>query len=322
MAAAATPTVLALLGPTGAGKSQFAMQLARELPIEIVSVDSAQLYRGMDIGTAKPTPEEQQAVRHHLIDLREPEERYSAGEFRRDCLAAIHDIAARGHVPVLVGGTMLYFRAMFRGIAELPPADPALRGTLDARAAVEGWPALHAELAVRDPDSAARIHANDAQRIQRSLELLILGGRSVGEAWRATAPPIQRIDWRVVVLEPADRAALHARLAARLDAMLEAGFVGEVRRLLARGTLDADTPAMRAVGYRQLLAFCDGRETLPMARDKALYATRQLAKRQLTWLRSGTLLPPGIQALKIDPLHPDSPERFSAVALQSLARPC
>jgi tRNA dimethylallyltransferase len=320
MAAPGTPTVLALVGPTGTGKSALAMRLARELPIEIVSVDSAQVYRGMDIGTAKPTPAEQVAVRHHLIDLREPEQQYSAGEFRRDCLAAIRDIAARGRVPVLVGGTMLYFRAVFRGIAELPPADPALRAALDARAAIEGWPALHAELTRRDPEAAARIHANDAQRIQRALELLAQGGLgSVSDAWRAGAMPAAAINWRVVVLEPADRTALHEHLAVRLDAMLAVGFVEEVRRLLARGTLDPDSPAMRAVGYRQLLAFCDGRETFPVARDKALYATRQLAKRQLTWLRSDGLLPPGTQPLKFDSLHPETAERFLAATLQSLA---
>jgi len=315
-----TPTVLALLGPTGTGKSALALRLARELPIEIVSVDSAQVYRGMDIGTAKPTPAEQAAVRHHLIDLRDPEQQYSAGEFRRDCLDAIRDIASRGRLPVLVGGTMLYFRALFRGIAELPPADPALRAALDARAAVEGWPALHAELARLDPEAGARIHANDAQRVQRALELLAQGGRrSVSDAWRDGAVPGAAIDWRIVRLEPADRAMLHERLAARLDAMLAAGFVEELRGLLSRGTLDAQSPSLRAVGYRQLLAFCDGRESFPVARDKALYATRQLAKRQLTWLRSDSLLPPGIAALKFDPQHPETAERFLAASLQSLA---
>jgi len=314
------PTVLALLGPTGSGKSALAMQLAQQHALEIVSVDSAQVYRGMDIGTAKPTSAEQAAVRHHLIDLREPEAQYSAGEFRRDCLAAIRDITARGRVPVLVGGTMLYYRAVFRGIAELPPADPALRASLEARAAAEGWPALHAQLARRDPQAATRIHANDAQRIQRALELLAAGGSgSLSDAWRVGAVPHEDIDWRVVILEPADRTALHERLAARLQAMVAAGFVEEIRRLQARGTLDADSPSMRAVGYRQLLAFCDGRETFPVACDKALYATRQLAKRQLTWLRSDSLLPPGVSALKFDPLDPRTAERFLAATLQSLA---
>jgi tRNA dimethylallyltransferase len=318
--AAGRPVVLALLGPTGSGKSALALQLAERAPIEIVSVDSAQVYRGMDIGTAKPSAAEQAAVRHHLIDLREPEAVYSAGEFRRDALAAIADIHSRGRIPVLVGGTMLYFRALFRGIAELPPADPALRSALDARAAVEGWPALHAELAVRDPAAGARIHPHDAQRIQRALELLAQGVGSLDAAWRAEATDAaQAIDWRVFVLEPADRAALHQRLADRLEAMHALGFVEEVRRLAARGSLTADSPSMRAVGYRQLLAYCEGLESLESARDKALFATRQLAKRQLTWLRSDGLLPPDAPVMRIDPLIDGAAERFMNAALQSIA---
>lgn len=321
MGATKAPVVLALLGPTGSGKSALAMQLAERLPIELVSVDSAQVYRGMDIGTAKPNAQEQALVRHHLIDLREPEATYSAGEFRRDALAAIADIQARGRLPVLVGGTMLYFRALFQGIAELPPADPALRAALDARALVEGWPALHAELAARDPRAGARIHPNDAQRIQRALELLEQGAASLDDAWQAgaVATPAPAIDWRITVLEAADRTALHARLARRLDAMLEAGFVEEVRRLLARGRLDADSPSMRAVGYRQLLAFCEGRERLAEARDKALYATRQLAKRQLTWLRSPGLLPWEGSVSRFDAFTPGLAEQYMNAALQSIA---
>jgi len=265
--------------------------------------------------------QEQAAVPHHLIDLREPEETYSAGEFRRDALAAIADVHARGRLPVLVGGTMLYFRALFRGIAELPPADPALRAVLDARAAVEGWPALHAELAARDPRAGARIHPNDAQRIQRALELLSQGAASLDEAWEsgaaaATAPDI---DWRVSLLDVTDRAALHERLARRLDAMLQQGFVEEVQRLLASGTLDADSPSMRAVGYRQLLAFCEGRESLAEARDKALFATRQLAKRQLTWLRSPGLLPAEGSVSRFDAFAPSLAEQYLNAALQSIA---
>ncbi|MEN9705393.1 MAG: hypothetical protein RLZZ393_1272, partial [Pseudomonadota bacterium] len=290
----ARPVVLALLGPTGSGKSALAMRIAERSPVELVSVDSAQVYRGMDIGTAKPSAAEQAAVRHHLIDLREPEDSYSAGEFLRDARAAIADILARGRVPLLVGGTMLYFRALFRGIAELPPADLALRAALDARAVAEGWPALHAELAARDPAAAARIHPNDAQRIQRALELLALGVGTLDAAWQASSlPAASDFDWRIACLEPADRKALHQRLADRLEAMLALGFVDEVRELVARGTLDAESPSLRAVGYRQLLAFCEGRDSLEGARDKALFATRQLAKRQLTWLRSAGLLPDG-----------------------------
>lgn len=315
----ARPVVLALLGPTGSGKSALAMRIAERSPVELVSVDSAQVYRGMDIGTAKPSAAEQAAVRHHLIDLREPEDSYSAGEFLRDARAAIADILARGRVPLLVGGTMLYFRALFRGIAELPPADLALRAALDARAVAEGWPALHAELAARDPAAAARIHPNDAQRIQRALELLALGVGTLDAAWQASSlPAASDFDWRIACLEPADRKALHQRLADRLEAMLALGFVDEVRELVARGTLDAESPSLRAVGYRQLLAFCEGRDSLEGARDKALFATRQLAKRQLTWLRSAGLLPDGVAATRIDPLREDEAERFVNTTLQAI----
>jgi tRNA dimethylallyltransferase len=309
---------LAILGPTGAGKSDYALQLAQAVPIEIISVDSAQVYRGMDIGTAKPTLAQRAAVPHHLIDIREPTEVYSAGEFRRDALACIEDISGRGRLPVLVGGTMLYFRALFRGIAELPGADAAVRAQIDARAAAEGWPALHAQLAHLDPAAAARIHANDAQRIQRALEVHALGGRSLSELWQAghEAMPAP-LAWGICILEPGSRALLHESLALRLDAMLAQGFVAEVQQLLARGSLTADSPALRAVGYRQLSVFCDGSETLEIARGKALAATRQLAKRQLTWLRSSSFLPPGAEVLRFDPQAAHSLELFRAVALQT-----
>lgn len=315
------PVALAVLGPTGSGKSALAMQLAARQPVELISIDSAQVYRGMDIGTAKPSAAEQAAIRHHLIDLREPEETYSAGECRRDALAAIADVAARGRLPVLVGGTMLYFRALFRGMAELPGADPSLRSALDARAAIEGWPALHAELATRDPAAAQRIHPNDAQRIQRALELLSAGVGSLDEAWQAGAPDVDgadAVDWRVVVLEPSDRAVLHQRLADRFEAMLALGFVDEVRRLAARGTLTADSPSMRAVGYRQLLAYCEGTDSLDAARDKALAATRQLAKRQLTWLRSEGLFPHGARVHRLDPFDSAAAEQFMNVGRHEL----
>lgn len=297
--AGALPAGIAILGPTGSGKSALAMQLAAQLPAEIISVDSAQVYRGMDIGTAKPTPEERAAVPHHLIDIREPEQVYSAGEFRADCVAAIDAIAARGRVPLLVGGTMLYYRALFAGLAELPTADEAVRAGIDERAAREGWPALHAELAVRDPAGAARIHPNDAQRIQRALEVLALSGRPLDAHW-ADEQKLDFSAWQIVILEPADRAQLHARLAARLDAMLAAGFVEEVRHLVARGTLIEDSPSMRLVGYRQLLEYVWGRQSLSESTARALAATRQLAKRQLTWLRSGKLLPNGASVLRVD----------------------
>jgi tRNA dimethylallyltransferase len=316
--ACALPAGIAILGPTGSGKSALAMQLAGALPVEIISVDSAQVYRGLDIGTAKPTPAERTAVPHHLVDIREPEQVYSAGEFRTDCLAAVRDIAARGRLPLLVGGTMLYYHALFAGLADLPVADGALRAALDARAARAGWPALHAELAARDPAGAARIHPNDAQRIQRALEVLELSGRPLDAHWTGEGAPDLRA-WHVVMLEPADRAALHAALARRLDAMIAAGFAEEVRRLWERGTLDERSPALRLVGYRQLLEYVRGRESLSTATAKAQAATRQLAKRQLTWLRSGKLLPNGASVLHADPFDIPEITRISRALIE--ARP-
>jgi tRNA dimethylallyltransferase len=311
---------LVVLGPTGSGKSALAMAVAQHLPlpVELVSVDSAQVYRGMDIGTAKPSAAEQAALPHHLIDLRDPEQAYSAGEFRRDCLAAIAEICGRGAMPLLVGGTMLYFRALFHGIANLPQADAALRASLDARAVRAGWPALHAELAQLDPLSAARIHANDAQRIQRALEVQALAGRPLSQLWQDAAQDQPDIDWAVAALEPGDRAVLHAQLAGRFDAMLAAGLVQEVHDLLRRPGLHADSPALRAVGYRQLLGHCLGQLTLAEAREQAIAATRQLAKRQLTWLRSGSVATPGLAPLKFDPQDPKTMERFRDATLQWL----
>lgn len=311
---------LVVLGPTGSGKSALALAAAQQLPlpVELISVDSAQVYRGMDIGTAKPTVAEQAALPHHLIDLRDPEQAYSAGEFRRDCLAAIAQVCARGALPLLVGGTMLYFRALFHGIASLPQADAALRASLDARAAQEGWPALHAELARLDPQSAARIHSNDAQRIQRALEVQRLAGRPLSQLWQDAAHDQPQIDWAVAALEPTDRSRLHAQLARRFDAMLAAGLVSEVGDLLRRPGLQADSPALRAVGYRQLLAHCLGQAPLAEAREQAVAATRQLAKRQLTWLRSGTVTATGTTPLKFDPQDPKTSERFREATLQWL----
>jgi tRNA dimethylallyltransferase len=303
---------VAILGATGTGKSALAMQLAQRLPVEIISVDSAQVYRGLDIGTAKPSATERSTVPHHLIDIREPEQVYSAGEFRADCSALLRDIATRGRVPVLVGGTMLYYRALFRGMADLPAANPALRSELDRRAALEGWPALHAELASRDPASAARIHPHDAQRIQRALEVLVTSGRSLGHHWERDAPQMQPVRWQIAILDPGSREDLHARLARRLEQMMDAGFVGEVRQLLDRGTLDVSSPVMRLVGYRQLAGYCRGEQTLAEATKLALYATRQLAKRQMTWLRSPGLLPPAAQVIRA--------EAFSAVHTEQLLR--
>lgn len=319
-AAGALPAGIAILGPTGSGKSALAMELAAQMPAEIISVDSAQVYRGLDVGTAKPSATERAAVAHHLIDIRDPEQVYSAGEFRDDCLAAIRDVASRGRLPLLVGGTMLYYRALFAGLAELPTADAKVRAAIDARAAREGWPALHAELAARDPAGAARIHPNDAQRIQRALEVLTVSGRPLDAHW-ADAHELDFSAWHIVMLEPADRAVLHARLAARLDAMLAAGFVDEVRGLLARGTLDERSPSMRLVGYRQLLEYVRGRESLSEASDKALAATRQLAKRQLTWMRSTKLLPNSAKVLRADPSDIPEITGISRLLIEEAPRP-
>ena len=276
---------LCLAGPTASGKSAAAMAIAASLgrsrAVEIVSVDSALVYRGMDIGTAKPSRVDLATVPHHLIDIVDPGDRYSAARFVADANTAIAAIRGRGALPLLVGGTMLYFKALFDGLDAMPPADSALRAELEARAAREGWPALHAELAVIDPASAARLAPRDGQRIQRALEVHRLTGRSLS-SWHTAAdghqPPL-------IALEPLDRAWLHARIAARFEAMLAAGFVDEVRALRARGDLRFDLPSMRAVGYRQAwTALDDDRlHTLPAT---AIAATRQLAKRQMTWLRS------------------------------------
>jgi tRNA dimethylallyltransferase len=260
-------------------------------------------------------------VPHHLIDIREPEQVYSAGEFRADCLELMQQITARGCVPLLVGGTMLYFRALFQGIAALPTADQSLRAAIDARASMIGWPALHAELAARDPESAARIHVNDAQRIQRALEVLDLSGRTLQEHWSNCVQPSSICDWKICVLEPADRTLLHAALAARLDAMLLAGFPEEVSQLLARGTLMESSPALRLVGYRQLIGYCRGLETLELAAERALYATRQLAKRQLTWLRSDKFLPQKSCTMRGDPFDVPAMEQMFRLLIQAIRPP-
>ncbi|WP_119154693.1 tRNA (adenosine(37)-N6)-dimethylallyltransferase MiaA [Caldimonas tepidiphila] len=293
-----TPHWIGLAGPTASGKTAAALALARELPVEIVSVDSALVYRGMDIGTAKPTPEERAAAPHHLIDLIEPSAAYSAAQFVADVTRLIGEIATRGRLPLLVGGTMLYFKALLDGLDALPAADPAVRAALEREAAARGWPALHAELARVDPAAAARLAPNDAQRIQRALEVWRVSGRPLssfhsdrfGQAPRAHPQAV------IVSLEPAERGWLHARINQRFAQMLDAGLVDEVRRLRARGDLHAELPSMRAVGYRQAWEALDaaqaaGRDTLDATQRALLHergsaATRQLAKRQLTWLRS------------------------------------
>ncbi len=286
----ARPRAIALMGPTASGKSAYAIELAQRLGGEIVSVDSALVYRGLDIGAAKPTRAEQVQVPHHLIDLREPWQPYSAAEFAVDAKRAIDGIVARGRLPILAGGTGLYFRALLHGLSDMPAADPALRAVLAAEAGARGWAALHAELAQVDPEAAVRIHATDAQRIQRALEVYRLSGRSISEWQRSACGSRLPVCTLTLVLAPPQRADLHARIEARFDAMLAAGFLDEVRALRALPELVAhpqplDLPALRAVGYRQAWEYLDGASTAGEFRERAIAATRQLAKRQFTWLR-------------------------------------
>jgi tRNA dimethylallyltransferase len=278
--------VLILTGPTGSGKSDWAVALAEAAPVEIISVDSAQVYRSLDIGTAKPERSLRERIPHHLVDICDPAERYSAGRFVTDALAQMRAIRARGRVPLLVGGTMLYLRALRQGLAPLPQASGELRARLDARAGREGWPALHAELARIDPQAAARIQPADSQRIQRALEVAYTAGQPISQLQRATVSPLSGWAVHYWMLHPADRPALHQRLESRFAAMMAAGFLDEVRQLRDRGDLTADLPAMRAVGYRQLWSYLAGELPLAQARERAVSATRQLAKRQLTWMRS------------------------------------
>jgi tRNA dimethylallyltransferase len=281
---ATLPEAVLLAGPTCAGKSALALELAERFPVEIVSVDSAQVYRGMDIGTSKPAAAVLARVPHHLVDICDPAERYNAGRFRRDALELIPAIRARGRVPLLVGGTMLYFRALTRGIAPLPEADAELRARIDDRARRIGWPALHAELAARDPEAAARIRPADGQRIQRAIEVLELTGERLSELQRHAEPP--PFATAAFALLPRDRAQLYARIDQRFLEMMADGFLDEVRALRARDDLDPDLPSLRSVGYRQLWAHLDGTCALPEAVAAGQRATRNLAKRQLTWLRS------------------------------------
>jgi tRNA dimethylallyltransferase len=298
-ATAGAPLALVLTGPTGSGKSEWALQLAGELPVEIISVDSAQVYRGMDIGTAKPSPAVRERVPHHLIDIRDPSERYSAGEFARDARGLIGAIHARGRLPLLVGGTQLYLRALLRGMAELPAASAEVRLQIETQAATKGWAALHAELAQVDPRAAAKIHPNDPQRIQRALEVYRLSGRSISEWQAQTTMPSDAVRWLQFALVPGDREGLARTLAARFESMLRSGLLTEVQALRQRGDLHAELPSIRSVGYRQLWAHCAGDLGLAEAVEQAVAATRQLAKRQLTWLRSESayqVLDPGDSA--------------------------
>ncbi|HSV55134.1 MAG TPA: tRNA (adenosine(37)-N6)-dimethylallyltransferase MiaA [Burkholderiaceae bacterium] len=284
---AALPRYIALAGPTASGKTAAALAIAERHGVEIVSVDSALVYRGMDIGTAKPTREERGQVPHHLLDIRDPLQAYSAAEFVADAQALIRDIAARGKLPLLVGGTMLYFKALFDGLDAMPAADPAVRAELEAEAAREGWPAMHRQLAAVDPVAAARLQPADAQRIQRALEVFRVSGRPLS-SFHTVKPAAGRAPGlaALISLEPTDRAWLHQRIAQRFDAMLAGGFLDEVLALRARGDLSPELPSMRCVGYRQAWEALEGNWPLRDLRDRGIFATRQLAKRQLTWLRS------------------------------------
>ena len=301
---------LAIAGPTASGKTGLALAIAAHLQprggAEIISVDSALVYKGMDIGTAKPIPEELAAVTHHLIDIRDPLTAYSAAEFARDALACVNDISSRGKIPLLVGGTMLYFKALFEGLNDMPSANPNIRASIQAEAEALGWPAMHAKLLEVDPTSAARLAPADSQRISRALEVFRISGQPMSSfqknietphAMKALSETSDSLDQAgalnfhnvpMLSLEPDNRAWLHQRIEQRFDDMLQHGFLDEVRNLRARGDLSIDLPSMRCVGYRQAWEALDG--TLPMAelRDRGVFATRQLAKRQLTWLRSMT----------------------------------
>jgi len=279
------PHAVFLMGPTASGKTEVAAALVERLPFEIISVDSALVYRGMDIGTAKPDARQLRAAPHRLIDIRDPSEPYSAAEFRRDALREMAEITAAGRVPLLVGGTMLYFRALERGLTELPPADPEVRTGLERELRVHGLAALYQRLQQVDPAAAARIHANDPQRIQRALEVFELTGQPLSDFHgRGRAQPLP-YQLTKIILAPADRGRMQERIARRFHAMLEAGLVDEVRALVGRGDLDAELPAMRAVGYRQVRAWLDGECEYEEMVNQAIVATRQYARRQLTWLR-------------------------------------
>jgi len=289
--------LLSIAGPTGSGKTHLAMLLAeaaqaRNITVELISMDSALVYRGMDIGSAKPTLAERAAVKHYLIDILDPTEAYSAARFASDTTRLVTEIRQRGNVPVIVGGTMLYWRAFAYGLSSLPPADPVIRARLDAQGKALGWPAMHAELMERDPITAARLEPNDSQRIQRALEVVQSTGKPMS-AWLAESPSEDGRagslipSWlRLVSLEPGERAQLHQNLESRFDGMLKAGLIEEVRLLRTHSGVHADLPAMRAVGYRQVWEFLEGQINAEQMRYKALAATRQLGKRQLTWLRA------------------------------------
>ncbi|OON60695.1 tRNA (adenosine(37)-N6)-dimethylallyltransferase MiaA [Massilia sp. KIM] len=303
MAEAKKPVAVAIMGPTASGKTAAALAIARERPVEIISVDSALVYREMDIGTAKPSAEELASAPHHLIDIIDPLDAYSVAQFREDAIRLVGEIAARGRLPLLVGGTMMYFKGLTEGLDDLPTADAAVRAAIDAEAARIGWPGMHARLRELDPVTAERLAPNDAQRINRALEIIELSGKPMSELLARRARPELPFELLSFALEPSDRAVLHQRIALRFDQMLgthdDSGLVAEVARLRARGDLHPQLPSMRCVGYRQAWEYLDGRIDRAGLRETGIVATRQLAKRQLTWLRS---MP---ERIVIDCLGPD-----------------
>lgn len=280
------PALLCIAGPTASGKSAIARAIAQKWPCEIINVDSATIYRGMDIGTAKPSRAERATIDHHLLDILDPLASYSAAAFRRDALCCVKAIRARGRLPVLVGGTMLYFKALRDGLNDLPTADPEIRKELELCAAGVGWPAMHEALRLIDPATAARLSPNDSQRIQRALEIWHITGKTMSELLSAPEQTDKPLATVTLSLEPTERSHLHQRIAMRFDQMLEEGLVEEVKALRARGDLHTDLPSIRCVGYRQIWSMLAGEVTPALAREQAIAATRQLAKRQLTWLRS------------------------------------
>ena len=299
------------MGPTASGKTDVAISLCKRFPLDIISVDSALVYRGMDIGTAKPDAATLRRTPHRLIDIRDPEETYSAGDFVRDARAEMDTIFALKRMPLLVGGTMMYFRALTEGIAELPAADPEIRATLDAEALKTGWAALHARLGEVDPDAAKRIEPQDRQRIQRALEVYLASGKPLTQ-WqqKAGGATVEDLRFVKIALQPATRKRLHERIEQRLNSMLNNGFIEEVKKLHEREGLTPGHPSMRSVGYRQLWQYLDGECTLEEARARALAATRQLAKRQITWLRSEK----GLQSF--DPLEADTIDAISTSLIE------
>jgi tRNA dimethylallyltransferase len=308
------PLAVAIMGPTASGKTAAALHIAATLPTEIISVDSALIYRDMDIGTAKPSLTERAAVPHHLIDIREPNESYSVRQFRDDAIQLISDIHARGKLPLLVGGTMLYFKALRDGLDDLPPADPALRAQIDMEITRHGISVLHERLRVLDPMTADRLKPTDTQRIQRAMEIVLLTGQPMSAQLAKSKPPNLDFSMLSIALEPSDRSVLHERISNRFDAMLSAtpGLLDEVTALRARSNLHSGLPSMRCVGYRQAWEYLDGTVTRHEFREKGVAATRQLAKRQLTWLRSMT------DRVVIDCLTDDTAEQALALIQKAL----